>query len=421
MLNARRRVFPSKLADVSLHYCAKGIRQACLSPRRIRRGDAKTLRLSEYAPRSIKLGRFTQNEYHPNGQMAQLELNRTVYSVIDMITWMKSGVLKLNPRFQRRAVWKAAAKSKLIDTIVLGLPMPIVILRELPPDLRLQFPSRKEVVDGQQRLRTIASFVDRNSLSDFDPARDDFTVRKSHNLSIAEKKYSELNLEVQNRILHYQISAHVFSSTVGDEQILDVFARLNSTGTRLNAQELRNAEYSGDFKSLMYELATQQLSRWRKWALFSDDDIARMQEVELASDLSNLILNGISAKAQKAIDDLYQKYEDKFANGAQLQQRFQNVMDGIEDHFGDKIDELGLNRTATFYALFAAVYDEMYGLKSSLAKAKPQKLSSNATARIGRASLRIKNQQAPANVLDALRGRTGHKGPREIVIRYLQK
>ena len=59
---------------------------------------------------------------------------------------------------------------------------------------------------------------------------------------------------------------------------------MNSTGVKLNAQELRNAEFFGEFKEVCYELATEQLNRWRHWGIFSPDRIARMMEVELTSE-----------------------------------------------------------------------------------------------------------------------------------------
>ena len=59
----------------------------------------------------------------------------------------------------------------------------------------------------------------------------------------------------------------------------------NATGVRLNAQEWRNAEFYGEFKTMMYELASEQLPRWRGWQIFNEYNIARMEEVELMSEV----------------------------------------------------------------------------------------------------------------------------------------
>jgi hypothetical protein len=68
---------------------------------------------------------------------------RTNYKVSDFITWYKDEALELNPRFQRRPVWKPGAKSYLIDTIVRGLPIPVIFLRELKADLKTFKPGRE--------------------------------------------------------------------------------------------------------------------------------------------------------------------------------------------------------------------------------------------------------------------------------------
>ncbi|MGO9207301.1 MAG: DUF262 domain-containing protein, partial [Candidatus Limnocylindrales bacterium] len=89
--------------------------------------------------------------------MPQLSPTRTVYTVGQFLEWQRTGVLRLQPVFQRRSVWSLKAKSLLIDSVVRGLPMPIVFLRQLQ-DLKT-FRSQMEVVDGQQRLRTLLSFI----------------------------------------------------------------------------------------------------------------------------------------------------------------------------------------------------------------------------------------------------------------------
>src|SRR4051812_28560630 len=106
--------------------------------------------------------------------MDQLKPTRTVYTVSDYLDWQRSGVLKLKPVFQRRDVWKSKAKSLLIDTVVQGLPVPIIFLRKAQDLNALR--SVLEVVDGQQRLRTLFSFIDRSVLPDFRTERDEFTV-----------------------------------------------------------------------------------------------------------------------------------------------------------------------------------------------------------------------------------------------------
>src|SRR5690349_12146313 len=90
------------------------------------------------------------------------EATKTVYSINQFLDWQRSGTLRLRPPFQRREVWNPKAKSYLIDTIIRGLPIPIIFLRVIQ-DLKT-LKQTLEVVDGQQRLRTFLSFIDPLSL-----------------------------------------------------------------------------------------------------------------------------------------------------------------------------------------------------------------------------------------------------------------
>src|SRR5262249_53111899 len=100
-------------------------------------------------------------------------------------------------------------------------------------------------------------------LKDFDPNRDSFVVSKTHNKSIAGRTFRQLSPDIRKHILNYDFSVHVLPSDTDDRQVLQIFARMNATGVKLNEQELRNAEFYGAFKTLAYDLAYEQLNRWR--------------------------------------------------------------------------------------------------------------------------------------------------------------
>src|SRR5947208_9602966 len=107
--------------------------------------------------------------------MQSHQVSKTHYKVSDFISWAKASTLILSPSFQRRSVWPAGAKSYLIDTIVRGLPIPIIFLREQKTDLDSLEPKR-EVVDGQQRIRTLLTFIAPKLLRHFNP-EEAFTVK----------------------------------------------------------------------------------------------------------------------------------------------------------------------------------------------------------------------------------------------------
>ncbi len=139
---------------------------------------------------------------------------KTVYTITQFLEWQRGKTLDLNPVFQRRQVWKPSAKSQLVDSIVRGYPIPIIFLRQVQDMKTLS--SRMEVVDGQQRLRTLISFLDSSLIPGFDAENDGFVVKKSHNKDIAGLSFNELPNDTKHQILAYQLSTHVFPATTGD-------------------------------------------------------------------------------------------------------------------------------------------------------------------------------------------------------------
>jgi hypothetical protein len=292
------------------------------------------------------------------------------YSVTDFLTWQRNGLLELSPSFQRRQVWSPSAKSFFIDTIAKGLPNPIIFIREIT-DLKTLQPKR-QVVDGQQRLRTVLSYIDPKCLKDYQKSRDYFQVTKVHNDELGEKDFEKLPSEIKEQILGYPFTTHVLPTGTDDKQILQIFARLNATGVKLNSQELRNSTYFGDFKQIAYKLSYEQLARWRKLGIFTEENIARMDEVELTSDLILLILKGIATKSKWSLDNLYRIYEKRFPKKSVIQNRFRNVMDSIDQLLGSVFKDSAFSHKTLFYYIFALVYDFQYRLGSSLVDSRPK-------------------------------------------------
>lgn len=316
-------------------------------------------------------------------------ITRTLYKVSDFITFLKSNNLDLSPRFQRRSVWSKGTKSFLIDTIIRGLPIPIIFLRDKGTDPNT-FEPKREVIDGQQRIRTVISYVAPNlavkSLKEFDLKRDSFVISKAHNKDLANKSFSQLEEDSRQRILDYQFSVHILPLDVDDREILEIFMRMNSTSYELRPQELRNARFFGEFKMSVYSLAAGQLNRWRQWRIFSDDDISRMEEVELTSELIFLMFNGISSKEKSALDKIYLGKDNDYPERKIAEKRFQLVMDNIEQFFGQDINTSPYSRKTLFYSFFAVFYDLLFGLSSTIKKNIKAKSINNSNIKLIRDS-----------------------------------
>ncbi len=294
--------------------------------------------------------------------------------------------------------------------------MPIIFLREQKTSLATLEPNR-EVVDGQQRLRTILGYVDPKCLKDFNPSRDEFTIDKNHNAKLKNRSFAQLPSDAKQRILDYQFSVHVLPAEVDDREVIQLFARMNATGVQLNPQELRNAEYYGEFKTVMYEIAAEQLQRWRDWHIFSENDIARMQEVELVSEFALMATKGVTGKSQKSINDIYKKYDAAYPQKSLFEQHFRNVMDAIDATLGKDMAQLPFRKRTMFYSLFAFVFGRHFGLPAGLVKKKA--MTSTTITWLKEAGHRLDAGKAPRDVLDAAARRTTHPSSRTRMVRYL--
>ncbi|MFZ2493486.1 MAG: DUF262 domain-containing protein [Thermoanaerobaculia bacterium] len=342
-----------------------------------------------------------------------------VFKVSDFLTWNRVGSLILSPAFQRRPVWPRKAKSLLIDTVVRGIPMPIIFLRERTNPTSLE--PEREVVDGQQRLRTLISFVEPQSLKDFDGERDAFVVERVHNPAISGLNFSQLSKEVRVAILNYELSVHVLPHDAEDREVLQIFGRMNSTGFKLNNQELLNAEFFGAFKTICYQLAYEQLDRWRDWRVFNETDIARMLEVEETGDMILTMMNGVHGKDLKLIHEVYELFDDHFPKSGEVANRFRAVFDAIALQLGKDLPSSQFRRKPLFHTLFTFYYDLLFGLGSSLTRMKAKTAPRGAAEAVRRASELIETGSVPDDVAEVLRGATNHHPARETRLRFLNE
>jgi hypothetical protein len=351
--------------------------------------------------------------------MKHLDVTRTLYTVSDFISWQKNKTLVLSPSFQRRPVWNSGAKSFFIDTILRGLPIPIIFLRDQKTNLKTLL-SKREVIDGQQRIRTLLSFICPQDLSDYESPRDEFKIKRVHNKDLGDKGFRDLPGDLQQRILDYQFSVHVLPSSVDDREVLQVFARMNATGVKLNDQELRNANFFGEFKTLSYSLSTEYLEYWRNWSIFTEYNIARMEEVEMTSEFLIMMLKGVLGKSQSAIDNFYQEYDEDLPERDEIEKRFRHTMSVIEDRLGDSIQMTPFHKKTLFYSLFSSIYHLSYGIQSKLtSKVKPKAVTAAQVGHMMKCAQKIEQKTAPEAVVDAASLRTTHLSSRRSLIEYL--
>ena len=279
--------------------------------------------------------------------MQQLFSTRN-YSVRDFEDWQERNELTLAPKFQRRDVWNDKAKSYLIDTIVRGKPIPKLYMRQnvIPGDRKTQ----REIVDGQQRLRAVLSFL-----------KDGFKISNAHHRELGGKYFSQLDEETQRDILRYEFSVDLLQD-MPDNDVYDIFARINTHSATLKSQELRNAKWFGDFRSCAYLLAQEFLKFLETNNLFTHIQIVRMVEVEFISELLLAMQEGVRESKKSVIDKAYRDYDDEFPNREQHEERFRVTMDVIGAIAGNRLPSLKFRATRLFYPLFCCVYHMKFSL-----------------------------------------------------------
>lgn len=155
---------------------------------------------------------------------------RTVSEVVKRINGDR---YVLDPDFQRDFVWPAAKQSKLIESCVMRIPLPVFYVAEAKD-------GRIIVVDGLQRLTTFARFLgDKLKLTGLETSDGS---GKTHILE--RKKFSELALNLQERIQDTQLTMYILDAKAPERARLDIFERVNS-GEPLTRQQMRNALYNG--------------------------------------------------------------------------------------------------------------------------------------------------------------------------------
>jgi hypothetical protein len=349
-----------------------------------------------------------------------ITIQKTFYKVADFISWKKKGGLVLSPYFQRRSIWNKGAKSFLIDTVFRGLPVPIIFLRDRGVDKTTYEPIR-EVIDGQQRLRTMIAYIAPELLDDFNPTHDEFVVRRTHNKDLANTPFASLSDDIQNQIRNYEFSVHILSPNIGDRDVIQIFRRMNSTNYSLKKQELLNSQYFGEFKTSQYDLAAEQLDWWREWQTFTENDISRMQEVELTSELIiSMIEMKVIGKSTHLIEKYYKQFEETFPNRNIIEDRYRETADFIAKNFSGNRNDFVFFKKTIFYTFFMVIYNLLYGLSSGVnRRLAPNRVSSSVIDKIKERGDRIRDRNAPEKVLESTDRRTTNSKERNILYVYL--
>lgn len=263
----------------------------------------------------------------------------------------RDNTLKIKPPYQRKPVWAARQKCYLVESILMGLPVPeIYIQQTTSPEGETTY----AIVDGQQRIRTVLQFIG----SETDPDVQEFNKFVLDKLDDASKwknlSFAELEQEEKKTLYGYKFAVRSLN-TESDDEVRDMFRRLNKFLTPLKPQELRNATYMGPFIHLAEKLADSEY--WAENRIVTAASIRRMGDVEFVSELLIGVLHGPQGGSERIIDEYYKQYEDyedEFPEQRRTHKLFEETLVIIQQILPD-IKETRWSNKTDFYTLFVGV------------------------------------------------------------------
>jgi len=149
--------------------------------------------------------------------------NRTIHDVIRRIDM---SFYVMDPDFQRDFIWNEEKQSKLIESVIMRIPLPVFYMAE-------DEEGRMVVVDGLQRLSTFNRFI-----------KDELRLKLPERGEIDSRRFSELPAKIQNRVEDCNLIFYIIDSKVPEGARLDIFERVNS-GEPLTRQQMRNCLFMG--------------------------------------------------------------------------------------------------------------------------------------------------------------------------------
>lgn len=174
------------------------------------------------------------------------------------------------PDYQRDLVWPEEHQSRFIESLLIGLPIPYLFVADVGAETE-DLSGRLEIVDGTQRVRTIARFIS-----------DEFELQGLKKLpALNGFKFSELSPSRQRRFRRITLRLIELTEQADEETRVDMFDRINSSALRLNPMETRRGTHRGPFIELVDELAAD--NRFGKLAPISAARAKRFERQELVA------------------------------------------------------------------------------------------------------------------------------------------
>lgn len=174
----------------------------------------------------------------------------TIQTIFDQI---EQGNIELNPGFQRRNAWNDSKRSALIESLLIGYPIPEIVLAEDKKKKKAFI-----VIDGKQRLLTIAGFINNEKYKYWRMKNPKLASNKiARNSDSIDYRTIKDDTELKRIFENSSLRCTVISNYSSEDELYDIFYRLNAGSTPLATQELRQALYRGNFANFLIEITNK--------------------------------------------------------------------------------------------------------------------------------------------------------------------
>ncbi|EPB9412417.1 DUF262 domain-containing protein [Clostridium perfringens] len=248
----------------------------------------------------------------------RINIAQVTFSVFETVRKVERKDIFLEADFQRNFKWKNEKKSKLIESIILDIPIQAIYLSE-------ESDGKYEIIDGQQRVRTIYEFVNNK-----------FSMNKTK--FFGEKRYfKDLDISVQRKIEDFQLVVFIVKKDNNPEVKFEIFERINTGAVKLNSQELRNCIYRNKGIPFIKELVKEK--EFIRLIKNTNVNINSMQDQELALRFMSFYLKGIDSytgNLKRFLNNTLDEYDIYREREEEIKYAFKNAARNVYDVFGDE-------------------------------------------------------------------------------------
>lgn len=240
-------------------------------------------------------------------QSKRIDFYLTEYSVEILANKMQVDEYVV-PAYQREFTWEDSRKSKFIESLIMGLPIPFIFFWEMPD-------GRLEIVDGSQRLRTMQEFI-----------LGDFRLTELEQLThISGFQFRDLPQSRQRKIKNRSIRGIVLNEHADEAARLDMFDRINTGSKIANRAEIRRGALAGPFLDLVIELAAED--RFIKLTPMAEKSVRERGREELVTRFFAYSdgLDGYRDRPSDFMFDYSKKMNEKFGNDVTLAESYRRT------------------------------------------------------------------------------------------------